>query len=234
MLKTLFRWGIPAVLFTSAFACCFSGKPQTGVSLPPTATLRSTFTPVSPTATPTDIPTLTQTPTPTFTVVPPTATLPPVPTGTPVPPTNTVVPPTPTPVDTPTPLPADTPAPTPDATASHIKYVLAGAERKLNCFEVAVYGTVLDANNRALPGVSIEAVGIHGTQGRHVGAVGEDGSYALPLARFSDLPHSEWYVAVVENDEEVSERFHWTATAACQSSDSGDSQVLWVHWKLIE
>ena len=118
--------------------------------------------------------------------------------------------------------------------ASRLKYVLAGTERQLNCFEVAVYGTVLDANNRPLAGVTIEAVGIHGTQGRHVGIVGEDGTYTIPLARFSELPHSEWYVAIFEGNEEVSERFHWTATAACQSSDSGDSQVLWVHWKLVE
>jgi len=92
----------------------------------------------------------------------------------------------------------------------------------------------LNANNQPIPGVTIEVVGIHGTQGRHVGMVGEDGTYAVPLARFADLPHSEWYIAVFEGDEEVSERFHWTATASCQSRDSGDSQVLWVHWKLIE
>ena len=234
MLETLVRWGVPAVLLTSAVACCFSGKPQTGALLPATATLRPTFTSIPPTAVPTGTPTSTQTPTAAFTLAPPTATPTLAATDTLVPPTDTAMPPTPEATLTPSPEPTDTPAPTPDATASRIEYVLAGTERKLNCVEVAVYGTVLDANNNALSGVTVEAVGIHGTQGRHVGTVGQGGSYAIPLARFSDLPHSEWYVAVVDDDEEVSERFHWTATAACQSNDSGDSQVLWVHWKLIE
>ena len=232
MMNILFRWGIPAVLFLSVAACCFGRQQQAAVSIPPTATSRSTFTSVPPSPSPTDTPIPTDTPT--FTPVPPTDTPAPSPTATVEPSTDTPIPPTPVPSATPTPVPTDTPAPTPDATASHLKYVLAGTERKLNCFEVAVYGTVLDANNSPLPGVTIEAVGIHGTQGRHVGTVGENGTYAIPLAQFSDLPHSEWYIAVFEGGEEVSERFHWTATAACQSNDSGDSQVLWVHWKLIE
>lgn len=233
MLMTFFRWGIPTVLLLNVIACCFTGRQQASVTIvPPTPTPRPTFTPVPPTSTPTHTPVPTDTPT--ATPVPPTHTPVPSSTHTPVPPTATPVPATPVPSSTPTPVPTDTPAPTPDATASRLKYVLAGTERQLNCFEVAVYGTVLDASNRALSGVTIEAVGIHGTQGRHVGTVGEDGTYAIPLARFSELPHSEWYVAIFEGNEEVSERFHWTATAACQSSDSGDSQVLWVHWKLIE
>jgi hypothetical protein len=233
MLNTLFRWGIPTVFLLNIFGCCFAGRQQVGLTVvPPTSTPRPTFTPAPPSSTPsrTPVPTGTATSTP----VPPTNTLVPTPTGTPVPPTLTPAPATRIPTKTPTPVPTDTAAPTPDATASRLKYVLAGTERQLNCFEVVVYGTVLDANNRPLAGVTIEAVGIHGTQGRHVGTVGEDGTYTIPLARFSALPHSEWYIAIFEGNEEVSERFHWTATAACQSSDSGDSQVLWVHWKLVE
>ncbi len=232
MLETCFRWGAPIVLLLGVAACRLGGEKPVSVSVLPTPTLRPTFTPVTPSATPIWTPTNTMTLT--FTPVPPTYTSTPMPSDTPLPPTSTPVPTKPVPTDTPTPAPTNTAAPTPDATAVRLKYVLAGAERKLNCFEVAVYGTVLNANNQPLPGVSIEAVGIHGTQGRHIGVVGNDGAYAIPLARFSDLPRSEWYVAVFEGDEEVSERFHWTATAACQSNDSGDSQVLWIHWKLIE
>jgi len=230
MMHIPFRWGIPAVLFLNVAACCFGGQQGAVVSIPPTTTPRPTFTLTPPT--PTD--TLMPTDAPTFTPVLPTDTLAPSPTATPAPFTDTPIPPTPVPSDTPTPAPTDTPAPTPDATASRLKYVLAGTDRKLNCVEVAVYGTALNANNHPLHGVTIEAVGIHGTLGRYVGTVGEDGTYSIPLAQFSDLPHSEWYVAVFEGGEEVSERFHWTATAACQSNDSGDSQVLWVHWKLVE
>ena len=232
MMHIPFRWGMPAVLALNVAACCFGGQQQAVVSIPPTTTPRPTFTLVPPSPTPTA--TVVPTGTPTFTPVLPTGTRAPSPTVTPAPFTDTPIPPTLVPSDTPTPAPTDTAAPTPDATASRLKYVLAGTDRKLNCREVAVYGTVLNANNHPLPGVTIEAVGIHGTQGRDVGTVGEDGTYSIPLAQFSDLPHSEWYVAVFEGGEEVSERFHWTATAACQSTDSGDSQVLWVHWKLIE
>ncbi len=229
MPDVLLRWVIPVVVLVSAVACSLGARKPVTVSVTPTATLRPTFTATVPTATPTETATSTptalppnETPAPTFT---PTLTVTPVaPTAMPVPPTATSLPPTPT----------ATQAPTADATASHLRFVLAGTDRKLNCSEVAVYGTVLDANNQPLPGVRIEVVGIHGTQGRHEGIVGADGAYAVWLAPLSDLPRSEWYVAVVEGDEEVSERFHWTATANCHSSDSGDSQVLWVHWKLIE
>lgn len=225
--------GLAAVsVFGGVLACCFAGPGRTGNVVPPTFTPRPTFTAtLSPAVTDSPVPTETAT----FT--PPAGTpTPPVPTfaATPPPPTETPLPPRPSATHTPTSAPTPSPAPTPDATASWLKYVLADAGRELNCSEVAVYGTVLDANNRPLPGVTVEVVGIHGTAGRFVGVVGDDGRYRVQMARFADLPYSEWYVAVFENDEEVSERFHWTATSACQSNDSGDSQVLRVDWKLME
>ncbi|GAB4450062.1 MAG: hypothetical protein Fur0044_45610 [Anaerolineae bacterium] len=193
----------------------------TATPLPlPSPSATATTTPLPATATPTETPL----PPPTLPVVEQADT--PEPTATPT------VPPLPT--DTPVPPPTDTPTvtPTPEPV---IKYVLAAANREFNCDFTSIYGTVLNANNFGLPNVEVRALGIHETSGLDFTVTtdveGRYEAFRIPLA---NLPGAQWAVMVMENGQEVSERFHWASTPVCQSDDTGHSQVLRVDWKLIE
>ena len=178
----------------------------------------------------------------------------PVPTDTPIPlaatetlaPTLTPIPvavPTDVPADTPTAEPAPTvaPPPPPDTPAVTptlepiIKYVIADAQREFNCDFTAIYGWVSDASNLGVPGVTVRALGIHESTGleftTQTDGEGRYEPFRIPLA---ELASAQWAVMLMEDGREVSERFHWTSTAVCQSDDTGHSQVLRVDWKLIE
>jgi len=214
------------------------------VAIEPTKTALPTFTP---TPIPTAIPTNTNTPLPTATatIVIPSAT------PTVEPPTNTPIPPTALPtdtpiLDTPTPvpqLPTNTPEPTatntplPDTPTPEpvIKYILAATAREFNCDDTAIYGTVKNANNFGLPGVSVRALGIKGTSGDFTGVTDAEGNYEIFRIPLPELQAGQWAVMIMENGQEVSqERFHWASTPVCKSDDLGHSQVLRVDWKLIE
>jgi hypothetical protein len=116
-----------------------------------------------------------------------------------------------------------------------IKYVLADAAREFNCDFTSVYGMVSDANNSGIPGVEVQAVGIHETSGlEFVTRTDVEGRYELFHIPLPELLSSQWAVVLVEEGREVSERFHWASTPVCQSQDSGNSQVLRLDWKLIQ
>jgi len=104
----------------------------------------------------------------------------------------------------------------------------------MNCQDVKIFGSVLNANNLGVPGVSVEVVGIHETSGRHVVQTDAEGRYEIYLGSLGDVATGQWYVALVRDDMEVSERFHWASTPVCNSDDQGHSQHLQVDWKLIE
>jgi len=113
--------------------------------------------------------------------------------------------------------------------------VLAATRREFNCDYTAIYGTVKNANNFGIPNVEVRALGIHNTSGldftTRTDAEGRFEIFRIPLP---ELQAAEWAVMLVENGRQVSERFHWGSTPACQSDDTGNSQVLRIDWKLIE
>lgn len=207
---------------------CGAGAPEE-IAVAPTATkdLVPTFT-VAPSVTPTAPATKTAIPTKTPTIPPsPTATTTPTvaPSATGVPPTNTPVPPT----DTPVPATATTtPAPT-------IDYVIADANRQLNCNYTYIYGRISNANNEGLAGVQVRAEGIHKTEGTtFTTTTDEQGRYEIFRIPFNELPAAEWAVYVMNDGRRASEPFYWAETSICQSDDPGHSQVLRVDWKLVE
>jgi hypothetical protein len=116
-----------------------------------------------------------------------------------------------------------------------IKYVLAAAEKELNCEYTAIHGAVQNANNIGLPNVEVRALGIHETSGveftTRTDAAGNYEIFRIPLP---DLQAAQWAVTVMENGREVSERFHWASTPTCESDDLGHSQILRINWKLVE
>jgi len=234
----------PVGLLICVTLACGGGQPAAGPAIPPTRMLLPTFTVTSvpvppPTPTlvpvPTDTPmplAATETPAPTLTSIPvevPTEVPADTPTAEPAP--TTVRPP---PTDTATPAPTDAPAVTPTQEPI-IKYVIADAQREFNCDFTAIYGWVSDASNLGVPGVTVRALGIHESTGLEFVTVtdgeGRYEAFRIPLA---ELASAQWAVMLMEDGREVSERFHWTSTAVCQSDDTGHSQVLRVDWKLIE
>lgn len=221
------------ILFTISLLACSLGQEAARSAARPTRTPLPTFT-VTPTAqAPPSATSIPNTPTP----LPPTNT--PLPTDTPVPadtatPTATStpipVPATATPVPPPTETPTVTPTPEPV-----IKYVLAGTQREFNCDFTYIYGTVKNANNFGIPDVEVRALGIHNTAGLDFSTrTDAEGRYEVFRIPLPELLAAEWAVMLMENGREVSERFHWGSTPACESDDTGNSQVLRVDWKLIE
>jgi hypothetical protein len=94
---------------------------------------------------------------------------------------------------------------------------------------------VSDANNSGVPGVEVQAIGIHETSGlEFVTRTDAEGRYELFHIPLPELLSGQWAVVLVEEGREVSERFHWASTPVCQSQDSGNSQVLHLDWKLIQ
>ena len=211
---------------------CARLQPAPAVVISPSRTPLPTFT-LTPAATlvplvtatplPTDTPRPTATPTSTFI---PVATATPLPTATPV---VVAVPPTATPEPAPTDTPTVTPTPEPV-----IKYVLAATQREFNCDYTAIYGTVKNANNFDLPGVTVRALGIKGTGGDFTGLTDAEGNYEIFRIPLAQLQAGQWAIMVMENSAEVSARFHWASTPVCESDDTGNSQVLRVDWKLVE
>lgn len=105
----------------------------------------------------------------------------------------------------------------------------------MNCNETAVFGRVSNANNIGLANVQIQALGIHQTTGlAFVATTDSDGNYEAFRLPLTDLQSGQWAIMVLENGQEVSERFHWASTPVCDSDDDGHSQTLRVDWKLIE
>ena len=170
----------------------------------------------------------TETPAPTLTPIPTE-----VPADTPTAePAPTMAPPPPT--DTATPAPPATPAVPPTAEPI-IKYVIGETHREFNCDFTAIYGWVRDASNLGIPGVTVRALGIHESTGlEFVTQTDGEGHYEAFRIPLAELASAQWAVMLMEDGREVSERFHWTSTAVCQSDDTGHSQVLRVDWKLIE
>ncbi|MEM7345080.1 MAG: carboxypeptidase-like regulatory domain-containing protein [Chloroflexota bacterium] len=225
------------VLFLTILLACSPSRSASVPGAAPTNTPLPTFT-YTPTITPPPPATITLTPTipintPTPTSNPPTATVVPSPTpvSTSIPaPTATHLPPTSTPI----PLPSDTPTitPTPEPL---IKYVLAATQREFNCDFTYIYGTVKNANNFGIPEVKVRALGIHNSIGLDFTTqTDSDGNFEIFRIPFNELLAAEWAIMLTEEGREVSERFHWGSTPACQSDDLGNSQVLRIDWKLIE
>ncbi|MBN1995051.1 MAG: carboxypeptidase regulatory-like domain-containing protein [Anaerolineae bacterium] len=221
------------ILLTGLALACRGAQDTTGRVAPPTRTPLPTFTvtptpallPLPSSTPPTETPFLPpDTPTPSPTAPPTDTPLPtPTPTQQPLPPTNTPLPP-------PTEAPTITPTPAPI-----IKYVLAGAQREFNCDFTYIYGTVKNANNFGIPEVEVRALGIHETTGLDfVTRTDAEGNYEIFRIPFADLLAAQWAVMIMENGQEVSERFHWASTPVCESDDPGHSQVLRLDWKLIE
>lgn len=94
---------------------------------------------------------------------------------------------------------------------------------------------MLNANNFGIPNVEVRALGIHATDGLDFsGRTDAEGRYEIFRIPLPELLAAEWSVIVMEDGQEISERFHWGSTPACESDDTGNSQVLRVDWKLIE
>lgn len=241
-------YGLIILLIALTLACSGLGTQQSRNQPPPTKTSLPTFTP-SPTLTlqpllspPTPVTEATPTDTPTLVVAidTPTRISEATPTDTPVPdtptpvseatPTNTPVPPPPTDTPVSEATPTDTPTPEPV-----IKYVLAGTNREFNCDFTYIYGSVKNANNFGIPDVEVRALGIHDTTGQNFTTrTDANGNYEIFRIPLDQLLAAQWAVMLMENDREVSERFHWASTPMCESDDLGHSQVLRVDWKLIE
>jgi hypothetical protein len=104
----------------------------------------------------------------------------------------------------------------------------------MNCQQVKIHGSVLNASNSPLQNVTVEVVGIHETSGHYVVQTDAQGRYEVVLGTLSEVPSGQWYVAVVRDNSEVSERYHWASTSICESDDLGHSQQLQIDWKLVE
>lgn len=219
---------IIVILLLVGVVGCGAGTPEE-IAVAPTATkdLIPTFT-VAPSVTPTVPATATPAPTdtPTGTPSPPATNTPTVaPSATRLPPSNTPVPPTSTPIP---PTATPTPAPT-------IDYVIAGANRELNCDYTYIYGRISNANNEGRAGVQVRAEGIHKTEGTtFTTTTDEQGRYEIFRIPFNELPAAEWAVYVMSEGRRASEPFYWAETSICQSDDPGHSQVLRVDWKVVE
>ena len=192
----------------------------TSTPIPPTATPVPTDTPITPTNTllPTDTPlppTDTPTAVPTDTLIPATATRVP-PTATPVPPTATPIPPTPTF----TTVPNATPAPA-------AFFDTGNWWKENNCYDFGVYGSVFDANDNPLSGITVEVIGEDET---YTATSASDGSYSIHLGSLLDHPDgADWYVQLKENGRIVSGQTPWETSRDCDDED--EIQILYMEWK---
>ena len=179
-------------------------------------------------------PTLTPTPEeyPTY---PPTWT--PIPTPTP-PPTGTATQTrtptaTATSTNTPTPLPTytatatDTPTvtntPPPTATATRIPFFVEDTDDHQNCYDIGMYGKVVDADGIPLGCVGVE----YGEEGISTmnGATDVDGEFKLALIvdnRENAKKSHVWYIRLMVNGQPASETFKWRSDTIkdCEKDNS--------------
>jgi hypothetical protein len=193
----------------------------TPTPLPPTSTTVPTRDP----ALPTDTPLPTNTPLPSDTPVPATdtPTASPVPSNTPAPPTSTPVPPTPTPIP---PSPTFTSVPVATSTPT-FNFQLSSWWKENNCYDLGVYGVVLDTDDDPLDDITIEVVGDEDT---FTETTDSDGRYDIHLGSLLDYPDgATWYVRLKDGGQIVSDQLEWNTSQDC--SDDDEIQILRLEWK---
>ncbi len=235
LLRVAGRRALPITLLLLSVGCAWGAREARVPQPEPTRVPQPTFTPtpLPPTATPvpTDTPALpTDTPTPTDTPAPATDTPTPAPTETPVPPTPTPVPPTATPLPpTPTPVPPTaTPTAAPAATPTPApRFELSSWWKENNCYDLGVYGIVLDAQGNPLSGITIEVIGNDET---FTTTSGSDGEYNIHLGSLLDFPDgAAWYIQLKDKGQVVSDKLEWNISHNCDDDD--EIQVLRLEWK---
>ena len=178
---------------------------------PPTWTPTSTYTP-APTRTPTE----TRTPTPTYT---PTSTPTPIPTHTPT------VTPTPEPTKTFTPAPTPTPLPYTATFKNH-----------QNCYDIGMYGQVLDANGLPKEGVTLQYGELNVGGSNFTATTDVDGQYSVALILGSkDADNTKkshvWFAQVLENGKPASETFKWQSDTTKDCDKTNSVQVKEVNFQ---
>jgi hypothetical protein len=184
----------------------------TGPGVLPTPTGVAQAAPTYPptwTATPTETPAPTFTPTETRT---PTSTSTPTPTPTPVPSRTPTATSTPLPTSTFTPVPSPTPLP----------YVVS-FENHQNCYDIGMYGTVIDRDGFPIPGAVIEYGEVNVPGSDFTMATDGNGRFTVGLiVANKDLAKEthNWFVRIIENGKPASETFYWQSDSieACDST----------------
>jgi hypothetical protein len=184
----------------------------TGPAAFPTPTSVSEVAPTYPatwTPTPTETPAPTFTPTETRT---PTATSTPTATPTPIPTRTPTASATPLPTSTFTPVPSPTPLP----------YVVS-YENHQNCYDIGMYGTVLDRDGFPIRGIVLEYGEVNIPGSDFTTTTDANGRFTVGLiVENKDLAQEthDWFIRVIENGKPASETFYWQSDSieTCDSS----------------
>ena len=96
-----------------------------------------------------------------------------------------------------------------------------------NCYDLGVYGLILDVQDNSIEGITIEVIGAEDT---YTATSDDDGSYDIHLGSLLDHPDgATWFVQLKENGQIVSQKIEWTTSQDCDDKD--EIQVLHLEWK---
>jgi hypothetical protein len=117
-------------------------------------------------------------------------------------------------------VPTATPAPV-------IRFDLGTWWKENNCYDLGVYGIILDTQDNTIEGITVEVIGAEDT---YTATSDDDGNYDIHLGSLLDHPDgATWFVQVKENSQIVSQKIEWNTSQDCEDQD--EIQVLHLEWK---
>ena len=108
-----------------------------------------------------------------------------------------------------------------------IRFELGTWWKENNCYDLGVYGIILDAQDNPLEGITVEVVGEEET---YSATSDDDGNYDVHLGSLLDHPDdATWYVQLKEDGQIVSEKIEWNTSHDCEDED--EIQILHLEWR---
>ena len=96
-----------------------------------------------------------------------------------------------------------------------------------NCYDLGVYGLVIDAQDNPVKGMIVE---VFGAESNFNATSDEEGRYNIHLG--SLLDHEDgatWFMRLNDQGQVVSKELEWNTSRDCEDED--DIQVLYMEWK---
>lgn len=96
-----------------------------------------------------------------------------------------------------------------------------------NCYDLGVYGLVLDAEDDPLSGITVEVFSEDET---FTTTTDSDGEYHIHIGSLLDYPDgTTWYIQIKDEGQVASEKIEWNTSHDCDDKD--EIQVLRLEWK---